>query len=133
MYISAQYGQPGRYRAGGVTLSDGQSAALGLDVSGNLLVNVAAGGGAVASSFSNNQATVGTSAAALPSNALINGVIVQALSTNTVSIYIGGSGVTTSTGFELQPGQATSIAVNNTNLIYAISGSAAQGLCFIGS
>lgn len=81
----------------------------------------------------NGQATVGTSAAALASNSLTNGVIVQALSTNTVSIFVGVSGVTTSTGFELQPGQATSVAVTNTSSIFAISGSAAQGLCFIGS
>src|SRR6202008_942266 len=75
------------------------------------------------STFKNGQATVGVAAAALPSNSLTVGVIIQALSTNTVSIYIGVTGVTTSTGFELQPGQATSVAVSNTNTIYAISGS----------
>lgn len=99
----------------------------------HVLDTTGGGGGSLPSTFSNNQVSVGTSQAQLPSNALTVGVIVQALSTNTASIFIGTTGVTTSTGFELQPGQATSVAVSNTNVIYAISGSASQGLCFVGS
>lgn len=102
-----------------------------VDGSGNQITSF--GGGSVPSSFKSGQASVGTSAAALTSNVLTVGVIIQALSTNSVSVFIGGASVTTSNGFELQPGQATSIAVTNTNTIYAISGSASQGLCFVGS
>lgn len=104
-------------------------------ITGRTLVDatITGGGSTLPASFVANQATVGTSAAALPSNALTEGVIVRALSTNTVSIYIGPVGVTTSTGHELLPGESTSVAVSNTNAIYAISGTAAQGLCFIGS
>lgn len=36
-------------------------------------------------------------------------LIINSLSTNTASVYIGGSGLTTSTGVELQPGQSISI------------------------
>lgn len=92
------------------------------------------GGATLPSTGANNQATVPTgTSTALGSNTLTQGVIVQALSTNTVSIYVGFSGTTVANGFELQPGQATSFAVNNTNLIYSISGSASQKLCFVGS
>lgn len=59
-----------------------------------------------------------------------NGVIIQALSANTTSVYVGGQNVTTSTGFELQAGQATSIAVNNLGLLY-VNGTAGDGICFI--
>lgn len=67
------------------------------------------------------------------SQPLVNGVIVQALSTNAGLVYIGGSGVTSSTGFQLQPGQATSTAVANLNEVYVISVSSGDGICFIGS
>lgn len=59
-----------------------------------------------------------------------NGVIVQALSGNTNSIYIGGSGVTTSNGFELQAGQAASLAINKLSSVY-INGTAGNGVCYI--
>lgn len=100
------------------------------------LLNPGVGGGSILPlpySFVAGQVAVGVAAAAIGSNVLVEGVIVQALSTNTATIFVGPSGVTTATGFELQPGQATSIAVNNTNVIYAISGSAAQKLCYVGS
>ncbi len=55
----------------------------------------------------------------LASNALTQGVVVQAPSTNSGVIYVGGSGVSSSVyGAELQPGQSTGVAVNNTNLIW---------------
>ncbi len=58
----------------------------------------------------------------LASNTLTNGAIIQAPSTNTGLVYIGGSNVSSSAyGAELQPGQSTSVAVSNTNAIYADS------------
>jgi len=61
---------------------------------------------------------------------LKNGVIVQALSGNSASVYIGGSGVTTNNGFELQAGQATSLAINKLSSVY-INGTAGDGVCYI--
>jgi len=61
---------------------------------------------------------------------LKNGVIVQALSGNSDSIYIGASGVTTSTGFELQAGQATSLATDKLSNIY-VNGTSGDGICYI--
>lgn len=65
------------------------------------------------------QAVTGT-AAALPS-ASTRAVCVTALSTNTISIFLGPTGVTASTGLELQPGQATCQPVSNSNLIFVVA------------
>lgn len=75
--------------------------------------------------------SVTSTAVQLASNA-VAGVIIQALSGNTASIYVGDSSVTSSNGFELQPGQATAVAIDNTNRLY-INGTASDGICFIGS
>lgn len=75
--------------------------------------------------------SVTNTAVQLGSNA-VSGVIIQALSGNAASIYVGDSSVTTSNGFELQAGQATSVAIDNTNRLY-INGTASDGVCFIGS
>jgi len=60
-----------------------------------------------------------------------NGIIVQALSGNSTTVHVGGGGVTSSNGFELQAGQATSIATENVSLIFVV-GTAGDGVCFIG-
>jgi len=86
-----------------------------------------------AAPFSGQQTSTGTAVAIAASQALAVGVIIQAKSTNTSSVYVGPSGVTTSTGFELQPGQATSTAVNNLNAVYVISITSGDGICYIGS
>lgn len=115
-------------------ISGNQWTRVQVDSSGVVQTSGSGGGGVVLPAAPlTGQVTVGTSAVQLPSNALTEGVIVRALSTNSVSIYIGPSGVTTSTGHELLPGESTSVAVSNTNAIYAISGTASQGLCFVGS
>jgi hypothetical protein len=88
---------------------------------------------ALPSTIRNNQQTVTTSAVALPSGALTQGVILEALSTNTISIFVGGVGVTTSTGTELQPGASTSVAVNNTNVIFVICATGSPVITWIGS
>lgn len=55
----------------------------------------------------------------LGSNSLSQGVVIEAPSTNTGSIYVGGSAVSSSSyGAELQPGQSVGLAVNNTNLVW---------------
>lgn len=68
------------------------------------------------------QKTVSTTATQLSATSTVptNGIIVRALSTNTASIFVGGSGVTTSTGYELVAGEATSFTCN-LNTLYIIS------------
>lgn len=67
------------------------------------------------------QKTVTASASALASNALTNGVVVKADPNNGAAIYIGPSGVTTATGYKLNPGDAISFAVTNTSALFIIS------------
>lgn len=82
-----------------------------------------------------NQVLVSTAGTAVqfPSQILGVGVIIQALSTNVSSIFIGVSGVTASSGFELQPGQACSACVANLNNIYVNAITNGDGCCFVGS
>ena len=46
---------------------------------------------------------------------------IMAAITNTGIIYIGGSGVSTTTGIALYPGDVYSVDVENINLLYAIA------------
>lgn len=64
------------------------------------------------------QQTVSASAVALATNTARN-ICVKALDGNTsAGVYIGPTGVTTSTGMELKAGQAWCGPVSNTNLIF---------------
>ncbi|HVB24113.1 MAG TPA: hypothetical protein VNG51_19400 [Ktedonobacteraceae bacterium] len=93
------------------------------------------GVGAVAGNIQYGQQTSNTTAVQLTatSKALSNGLIVQALAANTAKVYVGDSSVTTSTGFELQAGQACSIAASNQNLVYVIGSNNTDKLCWIGN
>jgi hypothetical protein len=81
----------------------------------------------------NGQVTSTGTAVVLGSGALVNGVIVQALAANTTNVYVGSSSVTSSNGFQLQPGQATSVAVANLSDVFIISTHSGDGICYIGS
>jgi hypothetical protein len=67
------------------------------------------------------QQTATSSAVALASQALVNGVVLTNLSTSTNNLYVGPSGVTAGTGYLLVPGQSISFGVTNTNAIYVIA------------
>lgn len=58
--------------------------------------------------------------------------VVQALAGNAGNVVIGDASVTTANGFQLQPGQATGIAISNTNKLY-VNGTSGDGVCWIGS
>ena len=80
----------------------------------------------------NGSKTVPTATAeTIASSQSISSVTVKALSTNTVSVYIGTTGVTTSTGFELSAGESVSLDVDNLTDVYCISGSASQVVRYI--
>ncbi len=61
-----------------------------------------------------------------------NGVIIQALTANSTTVVVGPSTVTTANGFQLQAGQATSLAIDDLATVY-INGVAGVGVCFITS
>lgn len=69
----------------------------------------------------------------LASNAVVAG-IVQAPSTNTGKIYVGGATVSSTVyGAELQPGQASGIQIDNTNKIYIDASVNGDKCAFFGS
>lgn len=118
------------------TLTTGTYGASQCDSSGRLLVNVVsapttsvqpAGFG----SLIGFQQAVTASAVALSSNAS-HSVCVMALPTNTINIYVGPSGVTTSTGIPLQPGQTACWSISNTNLLYVIASTTGASVAVTG-
>lgn len=78
------------------------------------------------------QTTSNTSAVQLSgsSSPATNGIIVQAMSTNALSVFIGPSGVTSSNGFELQAGQASSFTTTNITGLYVIGGNNTDKVCW---
>lgn len=87
------------------------------------------------STLRNGQITVASSGTRVPlagSTAVVS-VLVQALSTNTGSIWVGDSTVTVSIGFELQPGQSTGIAIDNLSKVFVDATTNGDKACFLGS
>ena len=78
------------------------------------------------------QQTIGTSESQLTSNAISLSVTIKALNGNSGTIYVGTTGVTSSTGFELGAGESISLAVDNTNRLYAIASVAGQKISVMG-
>lgn len=69
-------------------------------------------------------------AEAITTTQTIHSVTVKALSTNTVAVYVGGTGVTVS-GFELLAGESVSLDVTNLATVFCISGSSSQVVRYI--
>jgi len=79
------------------------------------------------------QQTVTTSAAAMPTGARTQCVLLEALSTNTVSIFVGPATVTTSTGIEIQPGGLLSVPISDTSKLYVICASGSPVITYLGA
>jgi hypothetical protein len=77
-----------------------------------------------------NQQAVTASAVALASNAAKE-VCVHALIGNTINVYLGGAGVSDSTGMELPPGGNVCLHPNNTNLLYVIASTTGASVSWI--
>lgn len=69
--------------------------------------------------FSFQQSVTG-SAVVLSTNAA-HGYCIKALSTNTISVFVGPSGVSTATGYELTPGDSICYQASNSNLSFVIA------------
>ena len=69
--------------------------------------------------YNGQQAATGT-AAALSAQILTNSIAIVALSSNTGTVYVGGVGVTTGTGYPLAPGQAIGYTIANANAVYIV-------------
>lgn len=69
----------------------------------------------------------------LAANAIVAGIM-QAPSTNVGVIYVGAATVSAAVfGAELQPGQSTGIAIDNTNRIFIDASSSGDKCAFLGS
>lgn len=90
---------------------------------GALLSEGSGGSGGTSSTLYTGQQTVNTTQVQLSasSKTLSNGVIIKAPSTNSGIIYVGKTGVTTSTGDILEPGESRGYPISNVNLLYIIS------------
>lgn len=84
-------------------------------------------------SIYSGQQTCNVTAAALPSQALVNGVVVKALKTNTATAFIGASGVSTSNGYPLVAGESISYAVSNLSSVFLICQNATDVVAITGN
>jgi hypothetical protein len=100
-------------------------------------VLVSTSGGGLPTAGVNGGQIVTTSAVALPSGALTQGVVLESLSTNGVSIFVGYSNTVTTSGstmgIEVLPGGNMGAAISNTNKIYVICASGSPVLTWLGS
>ncbi len=81
--------------------------------------------------ISGQQAVTG-SAVVLATNTMKN-ICVKALAANAINVYIGPSGVSTSTGMELAPGDSWCGPVTNSNVIFVIASTTGSSVSWIGS
>ena len=100
---------------------------VGLNAGSNAIGYV----GSIQATVNIGQTTSAVTAVQLSASSTVptNGLIIQALSTNTASVFIGGSGVTTATGFELTSGSSLTIT-SNLNTIYVIGSNATDKVCW---
>lgn len=66
----------------------------------------------------------------LPNNAIAS-ITIKALPTNAGIIYVGGAGVTSSNGYQLQPGDAVSFDMSNSNAIWIDSSVSGEGVTWL--
>ncbi len=111
---------PGIANAAVPTYTEGDQVLESLDLSGRLrvLTTVAAN-----TAVLSGQQTVTASAVALATNTSKN-VCVKALNGNSAAVYIGPTGITTSTGFRMDPGDVVCGPISNTNLNFVIAAAA---------
>lgn len=80
------------------------------------------------------QIIVGTIATALPNVEMLSGgAIFKADHENAGDIYLGPIGVTTSSGYLLEPGEAVPLSAKNLSAVFAIATQNSQKLYVLGS
>lgn len=86
------------------------------------------------SQFSTGQLAVTASAQPLSASitSFSGGVKITNLSTSSLSIFLGGSSVTTSTGDELPAGQSVVLPIININSLYVIASSTGSTISWLG-
>ncbi len=95
-------------------------------------------GGAASTAVSSFQQTPTSTAAPLTNGTFANGIVICAAKTNTGNVYVGGSGVTASTGFPIGPNAPSgqncmSYGVTNSNQVYIVDASSGDSVFVTGN
>ena len=116
------------HRTGVIGLPDGSGASYQADVNSanELLIAVATSTGGVLNAT--GQVSIGTSATLIIAANTRQGVLITNPS-STVTVYIGGSGVTTGNGQELLPLQSASLPV--VSAVYGVVASSTQTVSYV--
>jgi len=80
--------------------------------------------------FAGQRSVTGT-ATVLPSNVTKSGVTIKALAANTIPIYVGPVGITVGSGYELSPGEAVFLEVDNTNIVAVVASTTGATACYL--
>lgn len=130
--VSGTVAVTGVSTAANQTTGNSSLSSIDTKLSGSLTTVTTGNVGTTSHAINVGQTTSATSATQLTASSIVstNGILVQALSTNIASIFIGGSGVTTGTGFEIQPGQGVPFTASNMNLLYTIGANGTDGACW---
>lgn len=120
----------GQFLEAATPLSDGASCAPLLDRERRLVTSP--GLPAIAGDVLAAAASVGTSAAAL-SGSYPSGVTILNVSTGGQTVYLGPAGVTTSSGFPLEPGASVARGRwQDLSVVFAVASGAGAELRFLG-
>ena len=106
-----------------------QHVPFAVDQAGQLLVSPPA-------AVYNGQKTVASAGTAEPlaaSQALVSGVYIKALATNTDAVYVGDSDVDAAGGFVLAPGELVFLEIADLASVYIDAAEDAEGVSYIGS
>jgi len=94
------------------------------------------GGATTPSTVRNGKTTVttaGTRVALSGASVAVQGVVIQALASNTGIIYVGSSTVAAANGYELVGGQAIGLAIDDLSKVYIDASVNGDGVSFLGS
>jgi hypothetical protein len=116
-------------QATGKTLSIFIGRAAGAEATASIIATVPQ----TSSKFTHGQTTVGTTEVALASSFPLRfGVVLKADDSNPGDVYVGNTGLTTSTGYRLDAGQGISLEVSDVALIYLIANASDQLVHYLG-
>ena len=76
------------------------------------------------------QQAVTATAAALATHECVQ-IIVKALSSNSIPVYVGPSTVTASNGYELAPGDWVIVEVEKAEFVYVIAATTGASVCWL--
>ena len=119
--------------AAGILGSDGTNyRPVKTDSTGIVQVAVTNSGGGTPTALGAARATVKTAGTEvqLASNACAS-VTVKARATNTGTIYVGASSVSSTTGFELAAGESVSVDITNTNAVWVDASASGDGVSYL--